>query len=505
MPIDDVPELIRRFEPVLFFHPDERFLPSDAKRYVEKSEIWTVDGAQGDDKTNWGGSGPGRFPRHPKFNPPISALAGEPGTPVDGAPGVGEVDSFLSLAGWNGGTAVTADSPNVYANLDGLADRYGKQIGDGLDGPLADSRFWYHAEIFDLRRLRPLIDAKADPKLTEAMLALPSDSALLCYYFFFPGSDGGLEGCDGDTARLFDNFAGQWTCIAVLLEGTTPPGVGQRTAYEPKWLAMTSRAPDIVTTPRTEAKHFGMVARNWSAVPNIKRDRGAGNAQGEHPLVFVARQTHGFYLSPGPQATQPPAGNDIARNSCGQFETFEALEAAFADADAQAAGHAAQQKKNSLFKWFLIFGGPIGFFIGLGYSGGFSGLADLGGPSSEPTDSPPQFDHPPDAGNFGFVVHPEGIALPPFQVGTAVNWPRFGVETQMTTSINARQYSLMLGSDLDPFGRPPWLPSDDHKSGFGGRWGNRVVQDPQARRAGMEFMEFWELFLLALRQAQSMP
>ena len=84
MPIDDVPELIRRFEPVLFFHPDERFLPSDAKRYVEQSEIWTVNGVIGDDKTNWGGSGPGRFPRHPKLSPPISAAAGEPGNPVAG-------------------------------------------------------------------------------------------------------------------------------------------------------------------------------------------------------------------------------------------------------------------------------------------------------------------------------------------------------------------------------------------------------------------------------------
>jgi hypothetical protein len=95
--------------------------------------------------------------------------------------------------------------------------------------------------------------------------------------------------------------------------------------------------------------------------------------------------------------------------------------------------------------------------------------------------------------------------LPPFQHGTPVDWPRFGVETQMTTSINARQYSLMVGSDLAPFSRPPWLPSDDHMSGFRGRWGNRVEHDPQARRAGMEFFEFWELFLLAFRKAQSMP
>ena len=499
MPIDDVADLIRRFEPVLFFHPDERFFPSDAKRYVENSTIWTVEGAKADDKINWGGSGPGHFPRHPKFRPPIAALAGEAGSPVDAALGGSVVESFLSFAGWDGGNVVLADSTNAYANLDAMVDRYGKDFADGLDQPAADSRFWYHAEVFDLPRLRPLVDAKADQRLTEAMLALPSDSALVCYYLFFPGSDGELEGCDGDTAKLFDNFAGQWTCIAVLLEGTTPPGVGQLTLYEPKWIGMTSRAPDVVTTPQTEAKRFGMIASNWSLVPNVKRDR-PGKSQGEHPLLFVARQTHGYYLTAGAQPTLALGPDDIARSSCGQFETLEDSNAA---ANAVKAGHQVQQDKNSLFKWFLIFGGPLGFFIGFGYAGGMQGLADLGGPG--PAVAPPQFDHPPDAGSFGFVIRPEGIVLPPAQSGKKVTWPRFGAETVMTTNIKAREYSLMLGSTASPFSRPPWLPSDDRMSGFRGRWGNRVTQDPQARRAGMEFMDFWELFLLAFRKAQSMP
>jgi hypothetical protein len=501
MPIDDVADLIRRFEPVLFFHPDERFFPSDAKRYVENSAIWTVHGTKGDDKASWGSSGSGKFPRHPKSLPPISALAGEMGTPVDAALGAGVVETFLALAqaGWDGGSVVTADSTNEYANLGAIAGKYGKEFGDGFDKHLADSRFWYHAEIFDLGRLRPLVVAKADPRLLEAMLALPEDTALVCYYFFFPGSDGALEGCDGDTARLFDNFAGQWTCIAVLLEGTTPPGVNQLTLYEPKWLGMTSRAVGVVTTPQTEAKHFGMIASNWSLVPNLKRDR-PGKAPGEHALVYVARQTHGFYLSPGPQPTLPLVPDDIARSSCGEFET---MEDSTAEANAVAAGHAVQQDKNRLFKWFWIFGGPIGFFIGLGYSGGVQGLADLGGPG--PAVAPPQFDHPPDAGSFGFVIRPEGIVLSPAQSGKKVTWPRFGAETVMTTNIDAREYSLMLGSTANPFSRPPWLPSDDRTSGFSGRWGNRVTQDPQARRAGMEFMDFWELFLLAFRKAQSMP
>src|SRR4051794_13183336 len=290
MPIDDVADLVRRFEPVLFFHPDERLFPCDAKRYIERCAMWTVNGTKADDKHNWGGSGPGHFPRHPKFKAPLAALPGEMGTPVDSALGGGVEESFLSFAGWNGntgvGVAVSADSTVAYTNVDVLVDKYGTAVAEGLDHDLAESRFWYHAEVFDLPRLRRLIDAKADPRLTEALLALAPDSALVCYYFFFPGSDGQLEGCDGDQAKYFDNFAGQWTCVSILLEGTTR--MGQPTQYEPKWLGMSSRAPDALVTPETKAKHFGLIANNWSLVTSIKRDRGAGKPQGEHPLIFVA-------------------------------------------------------------------------------------------------------------------------------------------------------------------------------------------------------------------------
>jgi hypothetical protein len=41
MPADpELIKLVRRFEPILYFHPDERFFPSDAKRYIEHSALW---------------------------------------------------------------------------------------------------------------------------------------------------------------------------------------------------------------------------------------------------------------------------------------------------------------------------------------------------------------------------------------------------------------------------------------------------------------------------------
>ena len=247
------------------------------------------------------------------------------------------------------------------------------------------------------------------------MVALPSNSALLCYYLFFPGSDGGLEGCDGAIAKLFDNFAGQWTCVAVLLEGKTPPGVGQRTAYEPKWLGMTSRAPDMVTTPRTEAKHFGMVARNWSLVPNIKRDRGAGQAQGEHPLIFVARQTHGFYLSPGPQPTQPPAGNDIARNSCGQYESFELSRPRLKRQMPVLSESRSNGRRTVGSSGFSSLAGRLEPSLALDTPAALPGWPNWEVVVHQSRSKRHlQFDHPPDAGNYGFVIHPKDLMLAPF-------------------------------------------------------------------------------------------
>ena len=52
-PLDPKEVLARRFEPVLFFHPDEPFFPVDAKRYVEHTALWSSHYAF-DDKKNWG-------------------------------------------------------------------------------------------------------------------------------------------------------------------------------------------------------------------------------------------------------------------------------------------------------------------------------------------------------------------------------------------------------------------------------------------------------------------
>jgi hypothetical protein len=501
MPNPTAQVLIRRFEPILIFHPDESFFPSDAKRYLEHSHLWTVTGTP-DDIHSWG---EGPFPRSPRFNPPIAALAGEPGAPINLVPTVGFDESFLALAGWfnGGGAVISEDEPLQYADLKRMKSYYDPNPSEypaSNDGMLADSRFWYHAEVFNVQRLRPLVDARSDPRLTEALLALKPNSLILMYYLFFPGSDGGLEGCgEDDNVAGFDLFAGQWTCIALLLEGK--PSRRKVTDYEPTWLGMTSRHPDVVTTADTEARHFGMVATEWSKVPFTP---GKSNAQGivdKHAQIYVAKKSHGFYLTPGAQPTLARAPDDIARSWCGAFETMEEK----ADADADQLGAKLQNDKNSWFKWACLFGGPAGFLVSLIYSGGMAGLASIGSGRGlkNTSPAPDQFDHPPEAGEFGLVIAPAGVAPPLSLTAELVSWPVVDDELALTTTIDNKQYSLMVGTPDNPLSRPVWLPSDDHTSGFNGRWGQRVQHDPRSRRAGMQFLEYWELFLLAWRKAQS--
>src|SRR5262249_52326413 len=138
MALDPV-DLIRRFEPILYFHKAERFFPSDAKRYLEHCALWRVQGVPRDSKARWGGTSSRTFPHFPMiFRGKIIAASGE--LPVvseaeDGMKGAFLGDSpfvldsedeerFVDLFGWIGGNAVDGTSANRYANLDGVFASY---------------------------------------------------------------------------------------------------------------------------------------------------------------------------------------------------------------------------------------------------------------------------------------------------------------------------------------------------------------------------------------------
>ena len=198
-PATDAETLARQFEPVLFFSANERFFPADAKRYVERCALWRAQ-APFDAKDSWGGKG-GPFPRAPIIDyGKISALAGEPGTPLDSATLVdnqGE-ERFFDFKGWMDAARmpepkVTATSKNTFSNRDTIDTVYNKADADGGDQKLRDSRFWYHAELIAADRLRRLLATVRAPDLVKVYDTL-QNAALLNYYFFFPAHDESLIG-----------------------------------------------------------------------------------------------------------------------------------------------------------------------------------------------------------------------------------------------------------------------------------------------------------------------
>ena len=125
-------DLVKRFAPVLFLHPQETFVPVDAKRYIENANLWWAKGKL-DDKNNWGGVAPAAFPRQPLVAAgDISGLASENGKLIDSdalRPQNPDEEMFLDIGGWKDAAAmheagVTATSTNVYADRKAVADKY---------------------------------------------------------------------------------------------------------------------------------------------------------------------------------------------------------------------------------------------------------------------------------------------------------------------------------------------------------------------------------------------
>lgn len=212
-------QLIRDYEPILFFHPEERFFPSDAKRYLEQCALWKAS-APFENKAQWGTTPvvPAGQLGAVQGDAPVFLGKGLPNGPFDFLQTPPDKECFLDMAGWE--PAGTPFPPaDRYANLDRIAERYRNEAA------LGQSQFYYHAEFFDKARLTTLFGLVAGRNLLDLFAASGgrpatlNDPALICYYLFFPGHDDGLAGCVGvPEAREYASFAGEWACVAVVLD-----------------------------------------------------------------------------------------------------------------------------------------------------------------------------------------------------------------------------------------------------------------------------------------------
>ena len=476
-------DLARRFEPILFLHRQEKFLPSDAKRYVEHCALWKSQAAF-DSKDDWGGQGQ-PFDRKPMIpTGKIAALMGEPGMylgdPANLIDNKAE-ERFLEIGGWrdksgNAQPGVTATSNNTYSNRNAITDLYLNQKA------LTDSQFWYHAEMFDEARLQRLLQNTDAPQLVGLIPHL-KNRLLLCYYMLFPGHDQPLEPlCTNVEAIEMGSFAGDWACMAVLL--LRNPGAA---SFQPTHIGLTGLHP----APFQGAAGISMYPpsaydderRSCITVAPWPSGTSLPQLVDEHPRLYVALGTHSLYLTSGTHDVEPyPA--DIQPQLC-VFDT-----------PALAPPPGGDPGLNSLEVWLAkVFGsvpflGPLGIVAGLtaaaleGMPPAPQGLSDIG---TDPANS-----GAPDettAAGHGKTIRPAGLSIS--DAGNDVSdW-----RSAQGLILDGRRYDFLVDRTTQV-----WWPGDGGETGFRGRWGQRVETDPVPRRCGIRFPAFHKMFFLAFAQ-----
>lgn len=476
--------LAKRFEPILFFHPQERFFPSDAKRYLESCALWQAE-APFDQKGSWGGTA-APFPRQPLIaKGGMAAIPNEPGVLLGSAPNH-MIDSpteerFLELAAWkNAANApqpdVTQATQNTYAEREVIAKQYTDDDANGGVKRLRESRFRYHAELFDTDRLRRLLTTVREPDLVKVLDGF-KNPALLCYYFFYPAREEPLgTTCTGIEAQEFASFGGEWSCMALLLERNDLSG-----QFAPSFIGCTGRflPPDPNGVVRPQAHDTDDAARRIvmklapfaGPVPNP-----APGKEGEHPRLFVAKGTHSLYFDSGTVGTTFMQG--LWPTHCGKFDT---------------PGVAPEPEKpwneDPTVMWIKIIAG--GYFI-FTLSIVWAMLeAGAGGLNTTGVLAPPANDEIAPAGG-GKTIKPATVNVP--DAGPNVSdWLSAQGE-----EFESRKYNFIVDRE-----RQAWWPKDAGDGGYRGRWGPRVENDPLGRRAGMRFPTFWRMFFLALAQGKT--
>lgn len=481
-------QLIRNFEPVLYFYgaagdlSAERFFPSDAKRYLERCALWKASDPI-EVQSSWGVEPAIRAGG-------ISASTSEPGTYIGRVSAAGDFEfletpadkeCFLELGGWK--PAASAASGFLYADLDRIAELYAS------DQFLKDSQFWYHAEFFDQDRLRRLFRSHQNgggqdfAQLLTASAGNPvslKDPALICYYMFFPGHDEGIVNCGafGDRGARFASFAGEWTCVAVLVDRPTPSG-----NYAPLFVGLSNRNSGIVKLAKGEVR-VDLRVLPWGGRPVLAET---------HLQLAVARGSHALYpLDEVPDVVAPLTKQDPSRNYCGNVDLGYR-------SDFEAEGWAPPGFGGPIVLGKVIAGAEAGLPFGGIAIGMLAGLIwgiaewvelpdEPGFDLSGPPEHMPAIDEVSSAATAGRVVRPGGLIVPGVSSDRIVDW-----RSEPIHDVDGRKHSSIVDRESQPL----W-PGDPDFRGFTGRWGQRVEVDAQTRRMGMRFPNFWLLFFEAL-------
>jgi hypothetical protein len=504
----DAAALANAFEPILLFHKDERFVPIDPKWYLERCALWKTI-RPFDDKTKW--VQPPVIPKGliASSNGAAETAGGKTWIGTSGQDfGIGpspvgqhpspDEEHFLEFVGWEPVSVppVSATTNNRHPALD---------PGEYL-APLQGSQPWYYVEYLDNKDLLGYTD---NPNIAAGGLNLYTTVAnnpalkaprMLLYHFLYPLHQETLEGCeDAGEGRVFGSYAGEWACLPLLIDS----------AGKPLFIGLTSRN---TSSPILAPDHkLGMTVFNWSDADHVIDATG-----GIHPKIYVSLDTHGEYLKPGTATVAPfwPGGVDPARNSCGQVEGLD--EAIAGDitipgspGTPESGANVAILLAKVVAGWGVavfggILGGPIsGIVAGVQWAGAEGAIGSFGTAGTPDALATPRPNPTDETGgpDFGRILRPKGLDFP--EAHRALSVDDWNVRTYNAPAPDRRAYTFIVNRANQVWWAPrpaprPGKPDLPNPDGFSGRWGPRVTNDPNSRRAGMKCPDFALMFLEAL-------
>jgi hypothetical protein len=466
-PSGDDEDLAAKFAPILFFHPQESFLPIDPKAYLQKAALWSA-AVPFDAKSSWGGSAGASFPRVPLVKSgEIALMQTDPGEWIGGAQFTvdqSDQERFLELGAWKDVvnapvSEVTATSSNIYANR--------QAIFDAFSDPNINHT-WY-AEIFDRQRMLDLSTIGDKGLDYAAVISSLRDPKLLNYYIFYPAHEQTIDKddatCVGSRIKEYACHAGDWTCISVLLEAPVGGGPHEPTFVGSSGLPMGYGEPYLAPFAYDPELRVAMRVQRWR--PATGPVASLPELTDGHPRFYVSRGSHYYYTTPGDHGLDYlPSGPQL----CGDFEGSEVLPEGAGETD----GSENREQLGAIL--VKIVGGaavfpPAGWIAGfvaagleglLGFGLDVVGTADTTDPAQTPT------------AGAGPTIVPGDVIVPEAGAG-AQPWTLEMVDRKTQA----------------------WWPSEDLTKGFRGRWGQRVEDDSLSVRAGVRFPEFWRMFLTA--------
>ena len=250
--------------------------------------------------------------------------------------------------------------------------------------------------------------------------------------------------------------------------------LGQDGADKPSFIGQTGRLlspiPGVSLPPQTDDGQDA--ARR--IVMKVNKFADAASIDG-HPTLFVADGTHSLYLQAGTIAVTYPA--DSRPYSCGRAE---APPPPNEPSPSQHGGAIFYAKLLAAIQFAAVLRVPVAVALILLEGAKPYGGVDVVGTVSAGDDAMPDVTGQPGSNQF---LRPQSVPVQNV----------IGAGTELGSW---RSTVVERGSQV-------WWPGESPGSGYRGRWGPRVANDPFGRRAGMRFPDFWRMFFLAFAIGKS--